>query len=228
MVGPAPGRWSSFAAVGSGAPTFTTIAKRTGLSASSLDRALKLLVAKHAIVAEQPISAVTKTRDTRYRIADSYLAFWLRFVERNMPQLDRGRSKFVVDDVLRQWPDYRGKAIEPIVRESVARLMPIGDHNAHSIGSFWSRDGGTEVDIVGIAGAGKGRRVSLVGSIKWRHQRPFSGADASALASQASLVASTYASTVLVAVSCSGFDVRDIPITLGPAELLEAWSSSVL
>jgi hypothetical protein len=29
---------------------------------------------------------------------------------------------------------------------------------------------------------------------------------------------------VLVAVSASGFDVRDIPIRLGPADLLNAWA----
>ena len=91
--------------------------------------------------------------------------------------------------------------------------------------SYWTRDGRTEVDLVGVVGNGSKRRVSFVGSIKWRQRRPFSGKDASALAAQLPLVPGVDDRTKLVAVSSSGFDVRDIPITLGPAELLQAWSS---
>jgi uncharacterized protein len=212
------------ATIGSGVPTFTAIATQSGLAASTLDRALKMLLAKRAIAVEQPVSAATKSSETRYRIADTYLAFWLRFIERAIPQLDRGRSKHVLDDILRQWPDYRGRAIEPIVRASVERLVPMNNVDAHTIGSYWTRDGNTEVDLVGVDGTGTRRRVALVGSIKWRQQRPFDGRDASSLAAQLPLVPGTDDTTLLVAVSASGFDVRDIPIRLGPADLLNAWA----
>jgi uncharacterized protein len=213
--------------IGSGVPTFTAIATQSGLSASALDRALKMLVAKRAVTVEQPISAATKSSETRYRIADTYLAFWLRFIERSIPQLDRGRSEHVLDDIMRQWPDYRGRAIEPIVRGSIERLVPLDKANAHTVGSYWTRSGNTEVDVVGVDGTGSRRRVAFVGSIKWRQQRPFDGRDASSLAAQLSLVPGTDDMTVLVAVSASGFDVRDIPIRLGPADLLNAWASSI-
>ncbi len=212
-------------AIGSGAPTFTTIGAHTGLAAASLDRALKLLTAKRAITVEQPTSGRPSGRETRYRIADTYLAFWTRFIEPALPLLDRGRSQQVLNDIVGQWPDYRGRAIEPIVRESVARLLPIDGVDAHTVASYWTRDGRTEVDLVGVVGNGSKRRVSFVGSIKWRQRRPFSGKDASALAAQLPLVPGVDDRTKLVAVSSSGFDVRDIPITLGPAELLQAWSS---
>ena len=212
-------------AIGSGAPTFTTIGAHAGLAAASLDRALKLLTAKRAITVEQPTSGRPSGRETRYRIADTYLAFWTRFIEPALPLLDRGRSQQVLNDIVGQWPDYRGRAIEPIVRESVARLLPIDGVDAHTVASYWTRDGRTEVDLVGVVGNGSKRRVSFVGSIKWRQRRPFSGKDASALAAQLPLVPGVDARTKLVAVSSSGFDVRDIPITLGPAELLQAWSS---
>ena len=212
-------------AIGSGAPTFTTIGAHTGLAAASLDRALKLLTAKRAIAVEQPTSGRPSGRETRYRIADTYLAFWTRFVEPARPLLDRGRSQQVIESIVGQWPDYRGRAIEPIVRDSVARLLPIDGVDAHTVASYWTRDGRTEVDLIGIEGNGSKRRVSFIGSIKWRQRRPFSGADASALAAQLPLVPGVDDRTVLLAVSSSGFDVRDVPITLGPAELLEAWSS---
>ena len=212
-------------AIGSGAPTFTAIGAQTGLAAVSLDRALKLLVAKRAVAVDQPTSGRASGRETRYRIADTYLAFWTRFIEPARPLLDRGRSQQVIESIVGQWPDYRGKAIEPIVRESVARLLPIEGVDAHTVACYWTRDGRTEVDLVGIDGTGSKRRVSFIGSIKWRQHRPFSGTDASALTAQLALVPGVDDRTVLVAVSSSGFDVRDVPITLGPAELLEAWSS---
>ena len=212
-------------AIGSGAPTFTTIGAQTGLAAASLDRALKLLTAKRAIAVDQPTSGRPSGRETRYRIADTYLAFWTRFIEPARPLLDRGRSQQVIESIAGQWPDYRGKAIEPIVRDSVARLLPIEGVDAHTVASFWTRDGRTEVDLVGIDGNGSKRRVSFIGSIKWRQRRPFSGGDASALAAQLRLVPGVDDQTALVAVSSSGFDVRDVRITLGPAELLQAWSS---
>jgi uncharacterized protein len=210
--------------IGSGVPTFTAIGSQTGLASASLDRALKLLLAKKAIAIEHPTSSGPGGRETRYRIADTYLAFWARFVEQAQPLLDRGRSSQVLDSILRQWPDYRGRAIEPIVRESVARLLPIDGTDAHTVGSYWTRDGRIEVDMVGIDGNSAKRRVAFVGSIKWRQRRPFAGSDAAELAAQRPLVRGSDDRTVLVAVSSSGFDVRDIPITLGPVDLLNAWS----
>ncbi len=210
-------------AIGSGVPTFTAIATHTGLAATSLDRALKLLVSKRAVAIEYPTSAAAKTSETRYRIADTYLAFWFRFVERSIPHLDRGRGKHVLDEIIRQWPDYRGRAIEPVVRESIARLVPFDDVDADTIGSYWTRDRQVEVDIVGVSGASSRRHVGFIGSIKWHQRSPFSGGDASALAAQRSFVPGADERTILIAVSSSGFDVRDIPVQLGPGAILGAW-----
>jgi uncharacterized protein len=211
--------------IGSGTPTFTAIGSQTGLAGASLDRALKLLIAKQAIVAEQPTSGDGPgKRETRYRVADTYLAFWTRFLEHATPLLDRGRNAQVQGDILRQWLDYRGRAIEPIVRESVARLLPIAGIDAHTVGSYWTRDGRTEVDIVGVDGRGAQQRVSFIGSIKWRTKRPFSGSDAAALAAQLRSVPGSDSNTAILAVSSSGFEVRDIGVALGPEALLSAWS----
>lgn len=160
-------------AIGSGAPTFTAIGAQTGLASASLDCALKLLVIKHAIAVDQPTSGRPRGRETRYRIADTYLAFWTRFIEPALALLDRGRSQQALENILRQWPDYRGRAIEPIVRDSVARLLPLYGADSHTVASFWTRDGRTEVDLVGIDGQGSKRRVSFIGSIKWRQRRSF-------------------------------------------------------
>lgn len=209
--------------IGTGAPRFGAIATRTGLAATSLDRALKQLLAKQVIIVEHPMSAKPRPSETRYRVADTYLAFWFRFIEAAIPLLERGRVAQVTDDIARQWSNYRGTAVEPVVRDSIARLVPIGGVDADAVGSFWTRDGSTEVDIVGVRGAAARRTVGFVGSIKWRQRRPFSGADAAALAEQRGRVPGADEATALIAVSSSGFDVRDVAIRLGPDELINAW-----
>ena len=212
------------ATIGSGAATFKALGAQTGITAATLNRTLTMLEAKHVISIDRPLSSQPPT-ETRYRIADTYLAFWLRFIERALPLLERGRSDVASGEILRQWPDYRGRAIEPVIRDAVSRLVPFGDVDAHTIGSYWTRSGSVEVDLVGTSGTAKRTTVSLVGSIKWRERRPFSGADAQQLAVASATVPGVSSDTILVAVSSSGFDVKDIPVRLGPNELLEAWAT---
>ena len=45
---------------------------------------------------------------SRYRVADSYLRFWLRFVEAGISDIQRGRPDLAVARVTRDWPDYGG------------------------------------------------------------------------------------------------------------------------
>jgi hypothetical protein len=63
-----------------------------------------------------------------------------------LPLLDRGRTQQVLENLLRQWPDYRGKAIEPVVRDSVARRLPLDDADAHTVASYWTVDGSTKAE----------------------------------------------------------------------------------
>lgn len=44
---------------------------------------------------ELTLSAKPDTRNKRYRIEDSYLRFWLSFLQRGLPQIERGRSDLV-------------------------------------------------------------------------------------------------------------------------------------
>ncbi len=213
------------AAIGSGSATFKALGAQTGIATATLNRTLTMLDSKAVVAIDRPLSAHPPT-ETRYRIADTYLAFWLRFIERTIPLLERGRADLAVTSIRDQWPDYRGRAIEPTVREAVARLVPFGTVDAHAVGAYWTRSNSTEVDIVGTTGTAKRKAVSLVGSIKWRERRPFSGSDAQQLAIGAANVPGADDNTVLVAVSSSGFDVRDIAIRLGPDDLLDAWTTA--
>ncbi|MGH3929882.1 MAG: hypothetical protein ACRDTF_07880 [Pseudonocardiaceae bacterium] len=94
------------------------------------------------------------------------------------------------------WSSYRGRAVEPLVRQSLERLAPV-----------------------------PGLDIAAVGSIKWRDGQPFSTADAAGLRQAASVLPGADDTTSLVAVSRSGFvDGLGEVVRLGPDDLLSAWS----
>lgn len=68
------------------------------------------------------------------------------------------------------------------------------------------------------------KRVSFVGSIKWRTRRRFSRADALELAARRAQIPGTDEKTLLVGISSRGFD-PDVPLDaqLSPRDLLGAW-----
>ena len=214
------------ATIGSGERTFTTIQRRAGIHETTLQRALEVLVGqKRMVSAERPLSS-RPSRETHYAVADPYLRFWLRFVGPNMAEIERGRGDLVVARIREGWSAYRGRAVEPLVRESIFRMLPderFGD--AQYVGGYWTRKGDVEVDLVGAEEKVRPRRVAFVGSIKWRERAPFDGRDLGHIAAQRDEVPGTDEDTVLVGVSREGFDEqgRGLDAALVPEDLLEAW-----
>lgn len=83
-------------AIGSGERTFSLIGRAAGgLSQTSLNRALHLLMAKRLVVATTPLSTKA-SRETRYSIVDPYLRFWLRFLGPHLAEIERGRGDLVL------------------------------------------------------------------------------------------------------------------------------------
>ena len=168
-------------AIGSDASAFGRISDRSGVPRPTLQRTLDTLVDARVIAREVPL-AVPRGRHRRYRIADPALRFWLRYLDRGLADVERGRGDLVLARIQRDWPDQRGRAIEPIVRHALLRLLPddrLG--NVAEIGSWWTRAHDIEVDIVGVDDADRPRRVTAVGTIRWRDRRPLSRDDVAEL-----------------------------------------------
>ncbi len=214
-------------AIGAGETTFTAISRLAGVGATPLTRSLELLVERKRVVsAGRPLSA-KPSKETRYHVADPYLRFWLRFVGPGVEEVERGRGELVVEDIRRSWADYRGKAVEPLIRDSIERMLPDERFGAaRYVGGYWTRTNDVEVDLVGAERGNKPKRVEFVGSIKWRERAPFGRRDLAHLVSQAPKVPGTDAETLTVGASRSGFEVGDLDVKLGPEELLEAWRNS--
>ncbi len=218
-------------AIGSGERTFTTIARRVGaptpLNASTLQGALKTLLDKRVIAVDEPLSSRPAPKERRYRVADPFLRFWLAFVRTALPEVERGRGDLALRTVEHSWPSWRGKAIEPVVRTALHRLLPDDRFpSANVVGGWWNRINNPEVDLVATESTKDGASVVFVGSIKWRERSTFDTADLAALARDASLVPGATASTPLVAVSRSGASVQDLAVVWTPSDLLDAWRTT--
>lgn len=214
--------------IGVGERTYSNIARMAGVASTNLRRSLDLLEnQKRVIASERPLSA-QPSKDTRYYVSDPYLRFYLRFVDPNLVDLQRGRQRLVVNRIVRDWQTYIGTAIEPFVKASIDRLLP--DRalpGAEKVGGYWTRANDPQIDLVGMDD--RERSVAFVGSIKWRADRPFGKADVDALRAAAlhhprGGVPGAGAATVLVGVSRSEYvSADDLARRFAPAELLSAW-----
>ncbi|WP_410873967.1 ATP-binding protein [Nocardia sp. A7] len=209
-------------AIGSGERTFTNIARAAGgLAGTSLTRALNLLVDKGIVAAELPIS-LTPSKERRYRITDSYLRFWLAFLGPYLPELDRLRGDLTVDRIRRGWTSWRGRAVEPLIRDSLARLLPAkGIPAVAALGGYWTRTNDVEIDIVGADREPVAKELAFLGSIKWLENSPFDIHDLTAL--QNHRLRLTDGPVPLIAVSRSGVSTDHLAATFSPTDLIAAW-----
>jgi Archaea bacterial proteins of unknown function len=152
--------------VGSGERAFTMIAAAAGAGASPLPSGtltpiLDTLLSKRVLATDSPLSTKPDTKNKRYRIADPYLRFWLAFLQRGLPLVERGRGDVLLDRVERSWGSWRGRAVEPIIRESLMRLTPDEQWpDTEAVGGWWNRQNNPEIDLVGADRAPTARNIT--------------------------------------------------------------------
>lgn len=147
------------------------ISNATGLSTPNLTKMLHRLEALGYLEARSPLSAKgPEQRRASYRLTDPFFRFWFRFVFPNRSLLERGRTQDVLRIVERDLDVYMGQAYEDICREWVGRFAGDTLPASQQLGSWWSRDGQTEIDIVGISRG----RYDLLASCKWARSAPLS------------------------------------------------------
>ncbi|RQW84029.1 ATP-binding protein [Micromonospora globispora] len=210
-------------AIGSGERTFSSIGRAAGgIPQASLTRALRLLSDKRIVDVTLPLST-QPSRETRYLVSDPYLRFWLSFLGPWLPEIERGRGDLTLARITSSWTSWRGRAVEPVVRESLRRL-PAGQlpENTAVVGGYWTRTNDPEIDLVGADRAPVARRITFAGSVKWLENSPFDAHDLSRLLLHRSRLPGADEKTELIAVSRSGRAVEGIRV-LAPEDLLTAW-----
>ncbi|SCK13676.1 protein of unknown function [Streptomyces sp. WMMB 714] len=162
------------------------------------------------------------SKDRRYRVTDPYLRFWLHLLGPSMEEIERGRGDLTLARIRENWTSWRGRAVEPLVREALARTLPDDElPAAPAVGGYWTRTNDVELDIVGADRAPIAKELLFVGSIKWLERSPFDRHDLAAL--HRHRAALTGEPVPVVAVSRSGVDCPGLDATYGPGDLLTAW-----
>ncbi|GIH49464.1 ArsR family transcriptional regulator [Microbispora rosea subsp. rosea] len=216
-------------AAGSGKRTFSAIATEAGgaspLASGTLSPLLSTLIGKRVLAVDTPLSTKPDTKNKRYRIADPYLRFWLAFLDRGIPLVERGRGERVLATIERSWTSWRGRAVEPVVRQALSRLLPDDRWpETGAIGGWWNRQNNPEIDLVGADREPVARHVQFLGSIKWLENGSFGRHEYESLVRDMLAVPGAETGTPLVAVSRSGVD-DGLPLAAhwGPEDLLAAW-----
>jgi hypothetical protein len=157
-----------------------------GTARSQVTRAMALMQDKRLVSVDLPAGAPPGSRLRRYRITDPYLRFWLRFVRPRLGDIERGRGDLAVAGFEQGWPSWRGRAVEPVVREALWRAAPdvAPIAGATSVSGWWDRSGSVEIDIAVL----ESTRVLGLGTIKWRERTPVNRSEVAAMERSAAAV----------------------------------------
>jgi uncharacterized protein len=167
-------------AVGDGNRTHANIAAEAGsrdgaVPSGTLSPVLHRLVEeKHVLAIDEPLST-RPGKPALYRVADSNLRFYLAVGRAAHNLSKRGRSETAATLIRRRWATWRGRAVEPIIRDALSRAAPdLPWPEADVVGGWWNRTFDPEVDLIGADRAPVARTLFYAGSVKWL-DRPFWG-----------------------------------------------------
>ncbi len=205
------------AAIASGQSRLGEIANRAGLPTSNLARMLGILEELGYVTSKRPVQARrVRERNTLYAVADPFFRFWFRYVFGRRSLLERGQVAAVMKEIWADLDNFMGPAFEDACREWVGMFAGVDPRipSCESIGSWWSRDGAVEIDVVGM----NGDRYVFLGSCKWS-KRVGTGAIEQLRAARDHL--GPAAKQAKLAVLARGFD-RSAMERAGSVELLAA------
>ena len=138
------------------------IASAVGLDSSQTTKFLNRLTELGYIELREPLAAGREAARAIWRIADPYFRFWFRYVFRNRSRLERELVHEVQKEIEADLETYMGWEFEEACRAWVARYSTVGADST-AVGSWWSRRGDAEIDVVAM----RGHAYTLVGSCKW-------------------------------------------------------------
>jgi uncharacterized protein len=220
-------------AVGGGNRTHANIASeggsRTGaMPSGTLTPVLHRLVEEKRVLAiDEPLS-LRATKPALYRVADSSLRFYLAIGRAAHDLSRRGRAEAAAGLIVRRWPSWRGRAVEPTIREALSlAAADLPWPEATAVGGWWNRAFDPEIDLVGADRGPVARKLWYVGSVKWL-DHPFGRRDLAALQHGAPQVPGFDPhETALISVSRTGFTdsaATDLALCWLPEDIVGAFA----
>lgn len=160
------------------------------------------------------------------RAADAIPHGSLSFLGPRLGEIERGRGDRVLARVRTSWTSWRGRAIEPLVRDALERLAPPvttgRDDVPGVVGGYWTRTNNPEIDLVVADRAPIAKHIIALGSIKWLENSPFDSHDLGQLHAHRTQLPGAAADTPMIAVARSGCAVDDV-VHIGPEDLVKAY-----
>jgi AAA+ ATPase superfamily predicted ATPase len=198
-------------AIGGGNRTHANIASEAGSRAGAMPSGTltpvlhRLVEDKHVLAIDEPLS-LRATKPALYRVADSSLRFYLAIGRAAHDLSKRGRTEAAAALITRRWPSWRGRAVEPAIREALSlAAADLPWPEATTVGGWWNRTFNPEIDLVGADRGPVARKLWYAGSVKWL-DHPFGSQDLAALQRAAPQVPGLDPhETALISVSCAGF-----------------------
>ncbi|MFC5058668.1 ATP-binding protein [Saccharothrix xinjiangensis] len=189
----------------------------------------RLTQEKRVLAVDHPLS--TKPgKPALYRIADSSLRFYLPIGRAIQEQARRGRPHIGARVLQRQWTSWRGRAVEPLIREALELAGQAGElpwPDTATVGGWWNRQHNPEIDLVGADHSPVAGRIDFAGSIKWIGST-FDRHDLETLRHSANHIPGYEpARSGLAVVSLSGTDIDtdDANLIWGPQEIMDCWKT---
>jgi hypothetical protein len=219
-------------AIGGGDRTYANIAAEAGsregvIPSGTLSPVLHRLVAeKRVLAADEPLS-IRAGKPMLYWVADSNLRFYLAIGRAAQEWSRRGRPAPAKTLLHRRWASWRGRAVEPVIREALSlSASDLEWPEAIAVGGWWNRAFQPEIDLVGADRAPVARNIYYAGSVKWL-ERPFDDHDFAALQRHAVVLPGFEPGrSCLVAVSREGVASgvsRQLALCWGPQEVVAAF-----
>jgi uncharacterized protein len=222
-------------AVGAGDRAHANIAATAGSRGAALPSGTlspllrRLTTEKHILAVDEPLS--TKAgKPALYRIADSNLRLYLAALRTAHEQARRGHPEAGFRLIQRRWNSWRGRAVEPLIRQALERAALSGAlpwPQVEAVGGWWNRKFDPEIDLLGADRAPIAGRLYFAGSIKWLGS-PFDGHDLAELHQAAVQVPGLVPTTTgLVIVSLSNIapatDLSAVDLVWTPNDVIAAW-----
>lgn len=154
-------------AIGRGRHRYSAIASEAD---QRIEHPLDLLVGAGFVRRSLPIGAPAGAKPI-YEIGDPYLSFWYSLLYSDIPQIEAGQGRQVLERKRARWETHVGGVFEESARQHAQRLSAAGDlPDDLLIGRWWSTSGEqSEIDVLGL----RGSQSHLLGEARWQ-ERPMS------------------------------------------------------
>lgn len=156
-------------AIAQGQTRLNEIAQVTGLGRQVVSRYLAILQDLRLVERRVPVTErrPDKSRKGIYRLRDSFLRFWFRFVAPHFSALERGQTAPMAQRVAAELATYTGPVFEEICREWVVEQGSLGHlpFTPERVGAWWEHD--VEIEVMAV-----GEHDVLLGECKWTSQPP--------------------------------------------------------